>query len=1178
MKVHPKMLGIFTMLLLSSSVFAQTVSIEGTKQRWHKVTVKLTGPSASETDSNNPFLNYRFDVTFTHPATGTTYRVPGYFAADGNAANTSASSGNKWKAHLSPDYTGTWNYDISFRQGNNVSVADNPNSGSALSPYNGVSGSFNISESNKSGNDFRAKANGRLKYVGKRYLKFSGSDRYFIKQGPDSPENFLAYADFDGPWKNDGIYSGSDSRIDFDSEADSIKTWSDHVSDWNSGDPTWQGGKGKGMIGAINYLADKGMNLFSFLTFNAPGDDRNVFPHIKATANPSIESDGFVSDSDQKRFDVSKLAQWEIILEHGTKKGMFLHFKLGESENKTTFNNGNLGLQRKLYYRELIARFSHHLALNWNLSEEIANSTSQIEDYSNFFKDNDPYNHLIVFHTRTSPGEYARYDDHIGSTQTMVRGSSLQTGKNDYSDVHAKILEFVSRTEDSGISWINSVDESGGSGSGLGLDSNPSRQDTARKYGLWGALLAGSAGGEWYFGFIGPESDIHSETFKNRDRFWDYARYAKDFFYNFDLPFVDMLNHNELIGNSANDIQKGFCFAQKGKAYVVYLPNGGTTNLNLSGQGGQYNVKWFDPRNGGNLQSGSVQSISGGSNQSLGNAPNNSNKDWVIYITLDDDSNSNIKPSVSFISPNNNQTFDEPATISLVDVAASDSDGSIANVKLYLNGTFIRQEGKAPYEWTSSKDHELNNLPAGSHILKAVATDNEGATKESSITIQVGAETDFKEIPGRIEAEDYDDFLDTTEGNRGGKYRDDDVDIGSTSDQGGGFNIGSISKGEWLSYNVDIADAAVYKVTFRIASARTDDKTLHIELDGQNVSGPVTFNTAGAGWQSFQDVTTEVNLPKGKHVLKVLMDSSSFNLNYIDFELKTAPEQSSTSIGNNAFITDVFEEDGTYTIATGGKDIWGKADGFGFVHQDASGDIEVIAKVESIVNTHDWAKSGVMIRESLDAGSKHASTLVTPQRGISFQRRILTGQNSSHSTKGGLKAPHWVKVVRINNLFTGYFSADGNLWFPINTVSIDMSEDTKVGMALSAHTNVADTSSEISNFSVKTTEESLSVSKFILVNTDTNKDIRTVHHNETISLSEIGVNFTVRAEVVGNVKSVEFDLDEDKSVDNTSSYTLTEQAWNPSKGTCTLMATPFTNSNGSGTMGHSLGIVLKVID
>src|SRR5262249_17479621 len=106
-----------------------TATVGGELKRWHKVTVTLAGPSASATATPNPFLDLRMDVTFTHAASKTTYRVPGFFDADGNAANTGASAGSTWRANFAPDQVGAWTYRISFRQGPAVAVADAPTAG-----------------------------------------------------------------------------------------------------------------------------------------------------------------------------------------------------------------------------------------------------------------------------------------------------------------------------------------------------------------------------------------------------------------------------------------------------------------------------------------------------------------------------------------------------------------------------------------------------------------------------------------------------------------------------------------------------------------------------------------------------------------------------------------------------------------------------------------------------------------------------------------------------------------------------------------------------------------------------------------------------------------------------------------------------------------------------------------
>jgi len=133
------------------------VTISGELKQWHKVTLTLDGPFASESDvSPNPFTDYRMTVTFTHESGSPSYAVPAYFAADGNAAETGASEGIKWRAHLSPDKTGKWTYKISFLTGAMVATADMPWM-KTLAPFNGLEGSFVVAPTDKTGRDFRSK-------------------------------------------------------------------------------------------------------------------------------------------------------------------------------------------------------------------------------------------------------------------------------------------------------------------------------------------------------------------------------------------------------------------------------------------------------------------------------------------------------------------------------------------------------------------------------------------------------------------------------------------------------------------------------------------------------------------------------------------------------------------------------------------------------------------------------------------------------------------------------------------------------------------------------------------------------------------------------------------------------------------------------------------------------------
>ncbi|NJL75327.1 MAG: hypothetical protein HC892_10130 [Saprospiraceae bacterium] len=104
----------------------------------------------------------------------------------------------------------------------------------------------------------------------------------------------------------------------------------------------------------------------------------------------------------------------------------------------------------------------------------------------------------------------------------------------------------------------------------------------------------------------------------------------------------------------------------------------------------------------------------------------------IITITVED---MNVPPTVSFVSPRNLQEFPAGTTLS-VNVNAADADGAIAHVRLFLNNQLVRQDANAPYQW-GINDVLLQNLSIGTYVLRALATDNEGSTTESSIVIQV---------------------------------------------------------------------------------------------------------------------------------------------------------------------------------------------------------------------------------------------------------------------------------------------------------------------------------------------------------------------------------------------------------------------------------------------------------
>jgi len=206
----------------------------------------------------------------------------------------------------------------------------------------------------------------------------------------------------------------------------------------------------------------------------------------------------------QVRYDCSKLDQWEIVFEHAERLGLHLHFKTQETEvdnePAAAFDgSGAVGRERRLYIRELMARYSHHLVLNWNLGEENTQTTQQQIDMANAFREFDPYDHHVVLHTHPGDAVLAEeYTPHLGTG--TLSGISAQI----YVDsIHSQVELWVRLSGAAGQQWVVSNDEQGGANTGiLPDDSYPSVDAQYALVGkvLYGTFMAGGAGVEAYFG------------------------------------------------------------------------------------------------------------------------------------------------------------------------------------------------------------------------------------------------------------------------------------------------------------------------------------------------------------------------------------------------------------------------------------------------------------------------------------------------------------------------------------------------------------------------------------------------------------------------------------------------------------------------------------------------------
>ena len=170
--------------------------------------------------------------------------------------------------------------------------------------------------------------------------------------------------------------------------------------------------------------------------------------------------------------------------------------------------------------------------------------------------------------------------------------------------------------------------------------------------------------------------------------------------------------------------------------------------------------------------------------------------------------------------------------------------------------------------------------------------------------------------PVRIEAEDYTNYSDTTNGNAGGVYRTDDVDIYTNTDASG-FHVGGIKSGEWLEYDVTLPGIPggyeTFDVVVRVVSTKSLSHSIDLEIDGQTHT--FNFGRTGNSWNAWTDITLEdVVLPAGAQSFRLTLNSTKFNLNYIEFipTEPAAPSPGEISLDSSLYTVD--EDAGTATI------------------------------------------------------------------------------------------------------------------------------------------------------------------------------------------------------------------------------------------------------------------------
>jgi hypothetical protein len=144
-----------------------------------------------------------------------------------------------------------------------------------------------------------------------------------------------------------------------------------------------------------------------------------------------------------------------------------------------------------------------------------------------------------------------------------------------------------------------------------------------------------------------------------------------------------------------------------------------------------------------------------------------------------------------------------------------------------------------------------------------------------------------------------------------------------------------------------------------------------------------------------------------------------------------------------------------WSVNGSGADVWGTADELHFAFTHVEGDFDISGRITQVRNLDKWVKAGLMIRETLNAGSRHTFAIATPrtERGVAFQRRPTTDGPSLHTSGPPWAPPLWLKLSRRGNTITAHYRRTVNdAWVKYGTQTYSaLPANLMTGFAVSSH-------------------------------------------------------------------------------------------------------------------------------
>lgn len=245
--------------------------------------------------------------------------------------------------------------------------------------------------------------------------------------------------------------------------------------------------------------------------------------------------------------------------------------------------------------------------------------------------------------------------------------------------------------------------------------------------------------------------------------------------------------------------------------------------------------------------------------------------------------------------------------------------------------------------------------------------------------------------------------------------------------------------------------------SFHTGSAGGSPVWLRLKFAGSTITG--YRSNDGVNWTQVGELNVSnynyslAGFAVTSHNNSALNTATFDNITWSNYEPR--PEWPSADIGNVGRAGRTMYSGGKYSslwvLEGAGGDIFNNADAFHFHHHPLVGDGSMVVTVSSISDTHQWAKAGLMIRESTAPGSRHVYIGLTPSGVVEFLRREVEGGSTTPvAFPAGIG--NTFKVARVGNVFTVYCQYSGSdSWTQMGQVTMDLKPDVLIGFAVTSH-------------------------------------------------------------------------------------------------------------------------------